>query len=801
MATIGERARPGGLRFSPGQLVALLVVLAGGAFLGWYGFQAAFGSGSTAPAPLTTITVQPQTIAQTAQTSGTITTPQNSKLAFQNPGRLATVNVKAGQSVKAGDVLATEDPTQLQISLNTAQSQEKSAQAKLDALLAGATPDVIEAAKAQVAAAQAAALQAQNQLQTANTSKVTAVNGITTAQNQVATASNSVQTAQATVQQAQAQLQTAQDNYQALINGPTAADLAVAQASVDAAKVSLDTAQYNYDRLANHVDMITRPEYTALVQAEAAYQQALAGLANAQPQPPNPLDVQNAQLAVNTAQQQLAIAQQTLANAGTSLQTAQANAATTSVSAPGISCAVLQGGSGSGNDAVCGVTSSPPSAATATAAESAVTSAENGVNQATGGVITAQAAYQQALNNLQKLVTPFTTQDFSGLKAQVDSAKSALDTAQTNFNNYMNLADLPGRTETTALNTARSAYNTAVANYNKTVEPPKDTDIQNALAAIQTAQANVQSAQAAEANAEVAVGTANVGVNNAAATAGNSDSTIASAQGGVTSANESITSAQKKLDQTTAPPLATDIVQAQETVNQAQQAVATAQNNLTYATLTAPFSGTVASVAGNPGDQVTGATTIAQIVNTSNIELDAQVDETTYGQISDGMPVTVVLDSLPNTRLTGFITTIVPSGATTQGVVLYPVVITLTVPPGQPLPPVGASASSIQIVIQAKANALGVPPKYIYRDAAGNQVVDVVVDGKRVPTKVSTQGGVASSSLTEITAGLKAGDKIAAPLAGKKTSGSAFGQGGVQGLGGGGGGGNQRPVVVGPGGG
>ncbi|HLZ73061.1 MAG TPA: HlyD family efflux transporter periplasmic adaptor subunit [Dehalococcoidia bacterium] len=794
MATIGERARQSGLRFPPGQAIALLVVLAGGAFLGWYGFQAAFGSGSTAAAPLATITVEPQTIAQTAQTSGTITTPENTKLAFQNPGRLATINVKVGQSVRAGDVIATEDPTQLQIQLNTAQSQEKSAQAKLDALTAGATPDVIEAAKAQVAAAQAAAAQAQNQLQTANTSKVTAANGITTAQNQVATATNSVQTAQATVQQAQSQVQTAQDNYQALLNGPTPQDLAVAQAAVDAAKVSLDTAQYNYDRLVNHTDMVTRPEYTALVQAEAGYQQALAALANAQPQPPNPLDVANAQLAVNTAQQQLAIAQANLSNA----QSDAATAATTGLPAPSSTCFSLSNGTEAcpTGGTIGSPSSSGASSASSASAATSQTNAQTQVNQASSAVISAQAAYQQALNNLQKLVTPYSTQDFGGLQAQVTSAKSALDTAQTNFNNYLNLADLPGRSETTALNQAQSGYNTAVANYNKTVAPPKDTDVQNAQAALQSAQANLQSAQAAEANAEVAVGTAGVGVSNAVANAGNSDSAIASAQSGVASANETIVSAQKKLTQTTAPPLATDIVQATESVTQAHQAVLTAQNNLTFATLTAPFSGVVATVAGNPGDQVTSGTTIAQIVNTTNIELDAQVDETTYGQIAAGMPVTVALDSLPNTRLTGFITTIVPSGATTQGVVLYPVVITLTVPPGQPLPPVGASASSIQIIVQAKTNALGVPANYIYRDAGGNQVVDVVVDGKRVPTKVSTQGGIASAAVTEVTAGLKAGDKVTRPAAGKRTASSTFGQGGVQGLGGGG---NQ--VIVGPGGG
>ncbi|HEY7295826.1 MAG TPA: biotin/lipoyl-binding protein, partial [Dehalococcoidia bacterium] len=176
MATIGERARPGGLRLPPGQLLALLVVLAGGAFLGWYGFQAVFGNGSTTATVPATLTVQPQTIQQTAQTSGTISAPQNSKLTFENPGRLETVNVKAGQAIKQGDVIATQDTTQLQIAVNTAQSQEKSAQAKLDALEAGATPDVIAAAQAAVTQAQSAASQAQNQLQTASSGAVTAAN-------------------------------------------------------------------------------------------------------------------------------------------------------------------------------------------------------------------------------------------------------------------------------------------------------------------------------------------------------------------------------------------------------------------------------------------------------------------------------------------------------------------------------------------------------------------------------------------------------------------------------------------------
>lgn len=874
MARQAERVAGSRFPLSGKQLILLVLIVAGGGLLGWQGYRQVYGDGSVTKAPPVTYTVQTQPLLQqTATTSGNVNAPANAKLTFAQAGRVATVAVKQGQTVHKGDVIATLDPTTLQVAVQQAQSQVNTAQATLDALNNPATPDVVAAAQAGVTSAQAGQVaaqstldQARNSAVAANTSIDTASNGVTTAQNTVQsanttiaqnqtaigtasngvlTAQNAVQTAQNTIAQNQAAVQTAQNNYQALLNGPTPQQIAVAQASVGAAATSLQTAQDNYNRLVNHTDIATRPETQALITASAAYQSALANLANAQPQPVNPYDVQAAQLAVQNASNAVSAAQTAAQTAQTSLLTAEQNAACNS--APLLDASLCPPGTAAnqppnalvpgqvitlGNSAIFPPPQPQnPSPQTTQAAQQAATTAQNAANSAAATVITAQGNYQTALNALQKVLNPVNTTNLGGLQGAVAAAQSNLDIARTNYNNYLSLPDLAVRTETTALNTAQSAYNTATANYNQAVAPAKDTDLATAQNAITTAQAQLDSARAAEKTAETAVGTAQNGVstaqdqvtnagiaantaetavgtaqnavNTAQQSANSAGSTINTAASGINTAAANTTSAQKKLDQLKAAPLQTDATKAAETVNQAKQGLQTAQYNLSNATLAATFDGTIAAVSVNPGDQVTAGTQIAQLVDTGRVELDAQVDETTYGQIKVGLPVQAQFDSVPDPArpgtdltFTGFVTAIVPSGTTAQGVVTYPIVITLN--PNVVMPPNGATASVIRLVLSAKQNVVAIPGRYLYRNAQGNQVVDLYQNGKRVPTTVTT--GLATDTLTEITSGLRAGDAIAQPQVAKAAagskSGSAFGSGsGVPGLGGGGTGGGAAPAA------
>jgi multidrug efflux pump subunit AcrA (membrane-fusion protein) len=85
---------------------------------------------SSSPAQVATVTRGPMT--QTVSAQGTVAAAQTDNLSFGSSGRVTAVDVKAGDAVHAGQVLATIDSAQLQANLASAQA----AVAKADAQLA-----------------------------------------------------------------------------------------------------------------------------------------------------------------------------------------------------------------------------------------------------------------------------------------------------------------------------------------------------------------------------------------------------------------------------------------------------------------------------------------------------------------------------------------------------------------------------------------------------------------------------------------------------------------------------------------
>ena len=69
------------------------------------------------------------TIQQTVASSGTIEPASQANLNFGVSGTVTAVNVKAGQTVTAGEVLASVDTTALSEEVNAAQAQLASAEA------------------------------------------------------------------------------------------------------------------------------------------------------------------------------------------------------------------------------------------------------------------------------------------------------------------------------------------------------------------------------------------------------------------------------------------------------------------------------------------------------------------------------------------------------------------------------------------------------------------------------------------------------------------------------------------------
>ncbi len=196
-----------------------LVIVVAIAAVGFWGYSTLHPK--AAAAALSTVTVSRGDVSSTVSSSGTVISPSDIALAPTTTGTLAKLNVKVGQSVHAGEVLAQMDTTSLKSALAQAQSSLIQAQANLTN--AQATADTT---------ASTTAIQLQND-QTA----------VTTAQNNYAYQQTLIAASQATDQTT---VQTALNklNYDKNL---ASQNVAIYQSSVDTAKNSLTNAQLTYN--------------------------------------------------------------------------------------------------------------------------------------------------------------------------------------------------------------------------------------------------------------------------------------------------------------------------------------------------------------------------------------------------------------------------------------------------------------------------------------------------------------------------------------------------------------------------
>ncbi|TSC65960.1 MAG: Secretion protein HlyD [Candidatus Doudnabacteria bacterium Gr01-1014_77] len=107
-------------------------------------------------------TVAKQDVKQTVLATGTITSQSNLNLSFKNGGILSKINVKVGDKVRKGQVLAMLDQRDASASLNQANAAVLSAQANYQKVKSGASQPEIAVAQASVDAAEVTYKNAQN---------------------------------------------------------------------------------------------------------------------------------------------------------------------------------------------------------------------------------------------------------------------------------------------------------------------------------------------------------------------------------------------------------------------------------------------------------------------------------------------------------------------------------------------------------------------------------------------------------------------------------------------------------------
>jgi HlyD family secretion protein len=179
-------------------------------------------------------TVQRGDVSQTVSTSGTLA-PAN-QVSFSSPSngvKITAINVKVGDKVKAGQVLATFDSTSAQIQLESAKANLASAQTKLSQTKKGST-------SAQIAVQSANVEKAKANLNDAISNYSVAVNdpNSTTSKKDQAKASRD---------QAQAAYDSAIEQLNSLKAGPDSSSVQSVQASVDQAQSQVTQAQQTLD--------------------------------------------------------------------------------------------------------------------------------------------------------------------------------------------------------------------------------------------------------------------------------------------------------------------------------------------------------------------------------------------------------------------------------------------------------------------------------------------------------------------------------------------------------------------------
>ena len=182
---------------------------------------------------------------------------------------------------------------------------------------------------------------------------------------------------------------------------------------------------------------------------------------------------------------------------------------------------------------------------------------------------------------------------------------------------------------------------------------------------------------------------------------------------------------------------------------------------LGYARITAPVTGTIASVSTYEGETVAAsfaAPTFVTIVDLSRLEIHAYVDETDIGQVREGQPVTFRVDAYPGRELAGSVKTIRPKAELVSNVVNYVAIIDIADVAGDVLlrPEMTAHVS---FELARREHALTVPRSALLREGGETFVVLRSDDGFR---KTPVQIGLLTPQRIEVAGGLADGAVLVA---------------------------------------
>lgn len=189
-------------------------------------------------------------------------------------------------------------------------------------------------------------------------------------------------------------------------------------------------------------------------------------------------------------------------------------------------------------------------------------------------------------------------------------------------------------------------------------------------------------------------------------------------------------------------------------VNVAKAALDQATADLVSTQLLAPFDGVISSISVSVGDPVNRTTPTIDILDPSVVTVSGTIDEIDVLSLQLGDEVSVELDALPGQILQGIVDEI-GDGVNQQGVIEFPLTISLTPPEGIDL--IEGLSATASIVLNQIDNALLIPLQAV-GGSFSQPTVDVVGSNGPVTTDVTL--GASDDFWVIVESGLREGQEV-----------------------------------------
>ena len=379
-----------------------------------------------------------------------------------------------------------------------------------------------------------------------------------------------------------------------------------------------------------------------------------------------------------------------------------------------------------------------------------------------------RAQYDQSLANLASARVRLIEQE-SGVGLQqttvtsdISKARAGVDSAQATYEQALQNAKLQVSTAEAAVRQAQASYENAetLLKRNKQV-----------LAKGYIAQQEVDTAQA---QADVYAAQLDSAQQNLALTSSKSKTDIRTALNALQDSKAVLSAAGAGRAQNVIK--AQQVAAARAAVDQASAQVAYARAQYDKTVIRTPISGTVLSLDVQQGETIAAglsAPTLIRVTDLKRLQVDALVDETDIGAVHLGQPATVTVDAYPNRTFPATVIKIASGATMQQNVVTYDTTLSVENSAGLLKPDMTAT---VKIVVGKHAGVIAVPIEAVKTGPMG-QMVYAVQRGKVIAKPVVT--GISDDTMTEILRGLRGGETIV--LAGYPPDQGMFGGGGGRG--------------------